>query len=150
MSVTDFSELAEMKPDFILPEAYISQGVALGPPLWGLGCEHHLSPGFRDVRCGSRRFTLGTSIKRRGRGDAEAAETQRTKPRKGWSHISPGWSDVSLTNVAQPWVRSSIKAISPNRGGPNKVRQRPNGQSQTYRSSISIRYLLQISRNSSK
>ncbi len=31
---------------FILPEAYVSQGVELGPPLWGLGCEPHLAQGF--------------------------------------------------------------------------------------------------------
>jgi len=36
------------------------------------------------------------------------------------SHVSPGWSDVSATNVAQPWVPAPPKAQEPRGGGPNQ------------------------------
>ena len=39
---------------------------------------------------------------------------------KAQPYVGPGWSDVSGTNVAQPWVGDSAKMTKPQRGGPNE------------------------------
>ncbi len=41
------------------------------------------------------------------------ADCSQCKTPKGWRYISPGWSNVSTTNVAQPWEPVWSKSITP-------------------------------------
>ncbi len=48
------------------------------------------------------------------------------KTPKGWPYISPGWSHVSETNVAQPWVRViTVQRPSQTRCGKPRIAWRP-------------------------
>ena len=46
--------------------------------------------------------------------------THQTATPKAWSNVSPGWSNVSLANVAQPWAANG-QIPKPRRGGPKRL-----------------------------
>jgi hypothetical protein len=46
-------------------------------------------------------------------GAAPTRQTMLYKTPKGWSYVSPGWSDVSNTIVAQPWVTGNALTENP-------------------------------------
>ena len=47
------------------------------------------------------------------KGAAPTRQTMLYKTPKGWSYVSPGWSDVSNTIVAQPWVTGNALTENP-------------------------------------